>query len=372
MFVKYQIKGGLANDDYVSLNSVWTDLRDIMNGTITAASSFNSSVCDVSSSEMVGSVNSSIYGTVTYTASPDAANDVFLRFYKKHHSYATDTTRAWERQFILIGSVASGRELTGIMRNKSGVNGLPNNSANAGSANVGDPNREFQIYLSDAPTIYIMLSDSFVYFNFVNESESFGAVLGMNDYEKTAADDHIYDNYTTNHCPTYLVSFCNRGFYNRMISASTTGVAQEYFYVGMQDYLDNGGQINSQVGWNTTYDSYIYGWSQTDEAVYMQTFPKLRDSVFHTELASGDKGHQLIPFFIVGHQNDYDDSNPIVARLHNIWRTTDDIGYPGQTITFNSQDYVVLMMHKTGGSSHIDADQYQNSCYLVPKTIGGN
>lgn len=371
MFVKYQIKGGIADDNYQALNSIFADLRDIMNGTITSASSFNSSFCDVSSSEMVGSVSSTIYHTVTYTAAGSSAEDVFLRFFKRHHSYATNTTRAWERNFLLIGSVSAGRELAGIMRNKSSTNGLPNNAATGAAANVGDANREFQMYLSDAPTIYIMLSDSFVYFNFINESLSYGAVLGMNDYEKTAADDHIYDNYTTNHCPTYLVSFCNRGNYNRMLYNST-GVNNEYFYVGMNDYLDNGGQINTQIGWNTTYDSYIYGWSQTDELVYPQTFPKLRDSVFHTELASGDKGHQLIPIYITAHQNDFDDSNPIVARLYNIWRTTDDIGYPGQTITFNSQDYIVLMMHKTGGAGHQDTDQYQNSCYLVPKTIGGN
>jgi hypothetical protein len=368
MFVKYQMKGGIANDAWATMNLLLADFQKILDGTVTATSGFNSNVADIAACEFSGSINSNIYHTVAKHDSTTTTDEGYVQFKKRHHHYLTDNNYDWERTNYIILSPGADDVPSFNSFNKAGTNGRPATNI-TGSTWIGSENIDFS--MADAPCFYFFISDYNFMWCMYNESRDEGTIGGVLDYEMTDADKHVFDNVTTNYCPMYIWAFDQAETYQ--LIGTLPSVDYSNFWVGRTDYLSNVGAVDSHETWSAATENALYTRGQYDGNKYPSLYPAPYKRVMSAPLPAGDTAHQLHPVFVSPHSNSDTGSDPIMAKFPYIWRTTDDIGYTGQTITFNGVDYVVLVAHKTGGLSDADTtDNWANSCYLFRKTIGGN
>lgn len=369
MFIKYQIKGGISATDFTVMNSILADFQNIFNGSHTSTSDFNTSCVDVSSCEFSGSINSNIYHTAARDNSANSDDEGHVTFKKRHHYYLTDNSYTWERTARITLSLNSSDVCQFNSANKIGTNQLPQTSTN-GSTWFGseDINR---LNLNNAPCFYFFISDYNFFWVLHDPSQDDGSIGGLMDYEITNADKYVFDNISTNYCPMYIWAIQENNIYQQIGVVNNTDYSQMWF--GRTDYLNNVGSISSHPGWSGTSESILRSYSSNDSSNYPSLYPKPYLRMMSAPLPNGDSAHQLHPLFATGHTNSDLTSDPIMAKFPYIWRTTDDIGYTGQTITFDGVDYVVMIGHKSGGTSDADAtDNWANASYLFRKTIGGN
>jgi hypothetical protein len=364
MFVKYQVKGGLTDTDHTKHNLIMQDFRDIMNGTHTAASDFNTNVCDVSSSEMVGAANSSIYSSIAYVQSSGSSVESQIRINKRHHYYLTDSNYDMARNVRVCISPNSGDVAGVIVGTKTSTDFRPNNNTSFSTGMTPEVN----CLISNSPVFYFYVSDYWFMWQHYDQQRDMASWGGVLDYDVTDHDKYVYDSIDSDYSAQYCWAGSTNNDFNTQQSSTTVSDAE---YLGKVAYLANDGNIQSHSEWSTGNQQYAWGYSVSDNYLMGMMFPPNQKRQLASLLGNGDKSHQLVPLYALPHNNDSDDSDSVIARFPYVWRTTDDIGSPGQTITFNGVDYVVMMGNKTGGSSSNDVDRMANACYLFQKTIGG-
>lgn len=364
MFVKYKIKGGLTNNDQTKHNLILADFRDIMNGTHTSVNDFDTDVADVSSCEFVGSANTSIYTGVTIDTCSSNSDEGFLQIDKRHHHYLTDSSYNMRRR-IRCGISPNAADFCGVtVSSVTNTNYRPTTTTNFSAGFTPEVN----CLINDSPTFYFYVSDYWFIWQMYNDQDnkmSFGGVL---DYDITDHDKYVYDSVDANYSPQVIWCGSMNAEFNTQQGSSTVYDAE---WAGRIHYLDKSGAIDHQNTWTTSFNDYIWGHADTTAAKWPIMFPPNQRQQFPTPLSTGDQSHQMVPLYLLPHSNSSTDADPVIAGFKYIWRTTDDIGSPGQTITFNGTDYVVLMGNKTGGSSGNDANRIGQACYLLQKTIGG-
>jgi hypothetical protein len=362
MFVKYKISGGITTN-FTNVNKVLNDFRDIMNGTHTATTDFDSTVADISSCEFVGSANTTIYNNVVRTNSTGSVHGQ-IAFNKKHHVYSTDTNYDMSRKITFSISPVAGDEPGVLTETLSGTNRRPvlDNTFNTHMTPA------ISTDLNDAPAFYFYISDYFFQWMYHNPIQTNCAWGGVLDFEISDHDKYVYDNVDSNYSPqtTWAGTVSDR--YN---TQQATNTVYDAMYIGRQNYLNVSGSIDSSPVWTTTAQEYYWGYNDITTQTYSTLFPQVQRRVHATPLATGDQSHQLIPLYCIPHSNHNTDSDPVYQRFPYIWRTTDDIGSPGQTISFGGTDYVVLMGNKCSGQGGNDILRNGNACYLLQKTIGG-
>jgi len=364
MFVKYKIKGGILDTDQTAHNAIMADWVNIMNGTHTTVNDFDTAVADVSSCEFVGSPNTSIYHTVSYDSCASSSDEGWLQLNKRHHHYLTDSNYNMQRQ-IRCGISPSNGDMCGVVvGTASSTNFRPTTSTNFSSGFTPGVN----LYLNNSPTFYFYVSDYWFMWQMYDDQLNSTAWGGVLDYDITDHDKYVYDSVDSNYSPQVIWCGSMSSEFNTQQGSSTIYDAE---WAGRINYLDRSGSIDSQNTWTTSFNEYIWGYADTNGNKYPMMFPQNQRQQFPTPLTTGDQSHQLVPMFFLPHSNSTTDSDPVVAGFKYIWRTTDDIGNPGQTITFNGTDYVVMMGNKVGGSGGNDQNRIGQACYLLQKTIGG-
>lgn len=364
MFVKYKIKGGLTDTDNTKHNLILADFRDIMNGTHTSVNDFDTNVADVSSCEFVGAANTSIYTNVTIDSCSSTSDEGYLQVDKRHHHYLTDSSYNMRRR-IRCGISPAASDFCGVMTGTpSNTNYRPTTSTTFSSGFSPEVN----LFLSDSPTFLFYVSDYWFMWQMYNDQDNASSWGGVFDYDISDHDKYVYDDIDSNYSPQVTWCGSTEAEFNTQQS-STTRFDSEW--IGRQNYLDVGGTINSQDTWTTTFNQYVWGMEDHSTAKYPMLYPQNQRRMFPLPLSTGDQSHQMVPLSILPHSSNASSSDPAVANLKYIWRTTDDIGSPGQTITFNGVDYVVFMGNKTTGTTDTSSGRHSNACYLLQKTIGG-
>lgn len=363
MFVKYRIKGGISATDHLSHNKILADWVSIMDGTHTTTSDFDTDVADVSSCEFVGSANTTIYNSTSAHNSTSSSDEAYLAVRKRHHHYLTDSNYDMARN-IRVGISPLSTDNAGVLvGTKSDTNFRPV-SATTFQANMTP---EVNTLLSEQPTFYFYVSDYFFMWQMYNDQQDDAAWGGVLDYEVSNHDKYVYDDVDSNYSAQYTWCGSMAAEFNTQQSSSNQYDCE---WFGRQNYYANDGTIQSHNTWSTTTQNNLWGLEDNENHAHSFLFPQNQKRIYAAQLGTGDVSHQLIPLIAIP-QGGADTSDPVVPKFPYVWRTTDDIGNPGQTITFDGIDYVVMMGNKTAGNSLTDDDRYANACYLFQKTIGG-
>ena len=363
MFVKYRIKGGISDTDNLSHNKILADWASIMNGTHTTTSDFDTDVADVSSCEFVGSANTTIYNDITTNSCTTATDEGWLAVRKRHHHYLTDSNYDMARN-IRVGISPNSSDNAGVLvGTKGNTNFRPASSTSFGTVMTPEVNTQ----LSIQPTFYFYVSDYFFMWQMYNDQGNQSAWGGVLDYEVSNHDKYVYDDIDSNYSAQYTWCGSMAAEFNTQ-QGSSTQYDCEWF--GRQNYYANDGTIFTHNAWSTTTQADLWGLQDAESHTNSFLFPQNQRRIYAAPLSTGDVSHQLIPLIAIP-QGGNDKSDPVIPKFPYVWRTTDDIGNPGQTITFDGIDYVVMMGNKTAGSSITDVDRYANACYLFQKTIGG-
>ena len=362
MYVKYQMAD--VSDSYTYMNSVMSDISDAIANTYSSTTQFNAIACDRTNSLFYGSANADIYSIITDNAAPNDGSDGTLTIRKRHHMANTsyDFYRDIEIKFTNQGTYGL------RARFDDNDNLFPYTTQNAYTLTTST-NQLYDFDASKGHEINIYLSDYWIVLQFHWGNQM--VTYGLMDYEITPMDYYIYDNATLGTKVYYpgvnLTSFQQDNFNEDYI---TTNQAQNGWNLGLQGYLTNSGAIFDYTSTQNRITDQIHANSQNDETTDVTIYPNGWRNVYEMQILGGSV-HPMIPVSFHGHSNHSTDSAVISSKIPYFYRTTDNIGYPGQQITYNGTDYMNLMLHKCGGITLTDADNTRNACYLLPKLIGG-
>ena len=193
----------------------------------------------------------------------------------------------------------------------------------------------------------------------------------MLDYEITPMDEYVHDYGSLGSKDYYpgvnLISYQKDSFNEDFVTSN-----QSYcgWNLGLQGYLTNSGAIFDYTQSQNRIVDQLFANSQSDETTDVTIYPNGWRNVYEMQILGGSV-HPMIPVSFHAHSNHSTNSAVISSKIPHFYRTTDNIGYPGQQITYNGVDYMNLMLHKCGGITLTDSDTTRNACYLLPKLIGG-
>ena len=362
MFIKYATND--VSDSYLYMNNMFDDIQRSISNTYTSTSDFNTTVCDVNNSLFYGSANSDLY-SVIYNGAASDTSDGYLHITKKHHMSNTTYNFTRNLQFRFTNQGTYGFR----GRFYDGDTYFPYNNSTQGYTHNTSAGNIYDIDMSKGHEINLYLSDYWIIFQIHWGSEM--ATYALMDYEITPMDYYMYDNASLgakNYFPGInLSSFVADSFNEDLVGANQ---GQNCFNLGLQGYLTNSGAVFDFTDDENTISYAIHNNVSSDENIMPIIYPNGWRNVHEMQILGGSV-HPMIPVSFHGHGNHSTDSPVISSKIPYFYRTTDDIGYPGQQITYNGTDYMNLMLHKNGGVTVSDADNFKNACYLVPKLIGG-
>ena len=350
-FIKYQVASGISKSS-ANINLVWEDIKDILEGTITAASGFNSSVCNTAGSVFRGTVPTSYYSSVTKNTNTSSSSDNTLTFSKKH----SDMTAY--RKFFIYDTISGTYDLRCRMADASSSNLVPTSSTSGYTLSTSS-NYNYDFPWNQSPVIHMWISDSIFLIQFI-----YGAGLdeeysvGMFDLPASDFDTYAYSS-DTDTCPTICIAnYCTGGSFNTTTAAATN--ANQYLitnstYLGPNDVVQNATAANGSY-------SDLANWHDT--ANYLAIYPPAVGNIQALPLATGS-AHQRIPVYTVPMQGG-SGNFAVNARLKDFYRTTDDFASSGTLVSYDGVEYAVYMSHKTGGATLNDTAATENSCYLIP------
>lgn len=362
MFVKYPLQD--ISNGFGNINAIMSDLKGVVDGTITSASGFSNTVCDVDNALFYGSVNTSIYST-SYTAATSDTDDTELTISKKHHSANStyDFTRDHKIWWTATGTYGL---RTGFQTPTSYIpEEFDNGSHYLGSDVSSDL---YSGNLTNAHTILLHISD--YYFMMSIHYGTQGFTSGILDYKITNTDYYAMDNLSGSLQAGDYYPGANWMYRTHSWNSTEESNTADASLFTLQNYVS----VNQSIELYTDNQEHIYmqydnGSADNDQAIIPSPSPWRNVTAMPI---NGGEEHPLIP---VSWQTWNSNSNAPAVKSYfpHFYRTTNDIGYPGQIITFDGVDYVVMYGgHKAGGYARTDIDDTHNGCYLVPKLIGGN
>lgn len=351
MFLKYAIKSGVSSNEYTTFIS---DLLNILNGTYTSVSQFNTTVCNTALSELTGTINTSLYQV-------QASSSNFFRLDKFH--YQTNAATGFEpKSEIYIRWAYSSYPLAIRFGNHNSSNYWPYNTTNYYWMNNGSQN---SIHLSDYSNIYIWANDE----QFIIHADENGSSLqqrgntaGLFDWETSDADVFAYG--VNNLYSPQLYIFAQ----DRYLSGSAgQDTSWSQFACGRHTYLSNDGSIAGASSWpNSTINATAEQYSSSVSYGLYNISPNPIVNIYSTTTTTGESNY-LIPVQAVAYGKHPTIVPTVYGKLTNFYRTTTNLGVTGDTVTIDGTDYAILAMNKGGGAWGQSANNTDNQCYLIPK-----
>lgn len=370
MFIKLVHNNSSSNTGQIQADIV-TTIKNLLDGTWTSTSDLPTGTFNISQCEVVGSYplcndgttpTFDLIGTGTTTT---VSSDASLRFRWRHPDYNASTYQYWSEMWLyytMTGTYGPRGRVTN--RNMSTTYMVPYPSTAYYNYN-STGNAYKYTYQFNAETILIWANKYNVVIHMYNDGYSM--IFGTASMEDSPGHQYSYDLTNGNTGPFFSFgSFFGAGSgLTRLGAAAIDNASYDWFWTACPYYTDAQGIARSapiDAGWS-------HG-NNVSYATYYQTFnPLPYKNVYSTPSAAG-RVHQLIPVRVDPHYNHSTLSYPYNGTVQGLYRTTDDIGTFGQQITFNSDNYRVLMMHKTGGS-RAASDNIENACYLIPELVDG-
>jgi len=350
-FIKYQVASGISKLSS-NINLVWEDIKDILEGTITTASGFNSSVCNTAGSVFRGTVPTSYYSSVTKNTNTSSSSDNTLTFLKKH----SDMTAY--RKFYIYDTVSGTYDLRCRMANASSSNFAPTSSINHYSLSTSS-SFLYDLQWHQSPIIHMWISDSIFLIQFIQGAgldEEYS--VGMFDLPASDYDTYAYSS-DSDTCPTICIAnYCTGGTFN---TASASSANNNQFLVTNSTYLGPNDVVQSTTTAGSS-QSDLSTWSDTSNVIAI--YPPAVGNIRALPLATGS-AHQRIPCYTAPMQGG-SGNFAVNARLKDFYRTSDDFASSGTLVSYDGVEYAVYMSHKTGGATYTDTAATENSCYLIP------
>lgn len=354
MFLKYAIKPTANANDNTAFMS---DLLNVLNGTYTSVSQFNTSVCNTALSELTGTINTSLYQV-------QASASTYIRLDKFH--YQKNAATGFEpKSEIYIRWQYSSYPLAIRFGNHNSSNYWPYNSINHYWMNSQGAGLN-SVYIYDYSNIYVWANDE----QFIIHADENGAALqqrsntaGIYDWETSDADVFAYG--VNNLYSPQLYIYAQ----DRYLSGSAAqDTSWSQFACGRSTYLANDGSIAGASSWpnstiNATSEQYA---SSASYGIY-NISPNPIVNIYSTTTTTGESNY-LIPVQAVAHGKHPTIVPTVYGKLTNFYRTTTNLGVTGDTVTIDGTDYAILAMNKGGGAwASPSANNVDNQCYLIPK-----
>ena len=386
MFVRYEING-TANASKFTTGSILSDIQGILKGTITSTSQLNSNVCIIASSEITGSVNATTYpvaNVLLFTDLTTTGNADILQFTKGHY-YANTTYLSQAKQTVQVAWDIQNFGPRIRIGNGSGNNYHPINTGNTSGdwwGTSATSNTQVIAPVNAPQTInriFMYVTDYYFIMQFVRGNMI--GTAGILDWQPSDSDNYAMS-LSANTYPGMRLFAFNRNNLGTFQTANSVDV----FGMTQSDYINSAGYLKlNQVGTanpggnNNFSQQYNLGvGANTANAPYSTFYPHPMMQVNPHPYASATTINPVIPLQMMPHVNAADDANTtsiemaMWTQFPYIYRTTDNLGAPGDTIVYNGNNYALLVLNKTGGNNITDINATRNACYLLPKLIYAN
>lgn len=390
MYLDYVVSAPNGSN-HVEINKILLDLSKVFDGTITDKADFDTSVCNISLSEFVGTLPAEFDTTsVTYTAATNANESTVLKFTKSHaeanatFDYKKQIGIYWEHgDYGLRMCLENPTEVGGAELGNAGSNRAPMNGDIAIRHAHGGTNGSTTDMIDEADVterIRIYITKSYVVIQGTRGIGNQAYTFGVFDKDVNAFDEAAYT-LNSKYAPMMYMSDINSDFadpnndnfysINNNIAAGVLGFMgmDGTYYDQPSRYYQDNANVTHEIFY--PYESY-----QDTSAPYVEivTFLPAPALSFGKGIISGVDTHVVMPVFAYcpaspNTTTNVNDAPQFYGQLPRFYRTTNNIAAPGTTITQDGIDYVVLTWHKTGGRTY-NGQSYEDACYLVPKTAG--
>ena len=368
MFVK--LTHNTSASDTAGNWKIWTEtIRDLLNGTITATSGlntncFNTGACEITGSKPTTNAGDDTFDNFNVSTNTGSNNDNFVKF-DFNHPEQTGTYH-YKRRILLYVTAGGTYGLRFRVGNANEDHLWPVDSTSSYTMTTGS-NQDYDPDFGNETTFIWANKNCFV-IQIANGTDMH--TIGSFSHAANAGNEFMYDMHTDaagEHGPFIEIgSFMQVTRWGTQVQENTT---YDRFGVGTNTYMSP--TQASITNRHTNYASnYSAGGTISQDNHYMSLFPSPYRHMYPIRTAT-DYIHQLVPVYIEPHMNDDAESYPFNARLNSLYRTTDDIGSAGSSITYDGTTYAVWMPWKSGDFSGNNYNR-ANTCFLIPKTVGGN
>jgi hypothetical protein len=359
-FLRYVISAS-AGDNATTVNNVFSDIKNWIDGTTTATSGFSSTYCNTGASEIVGTIPSSIYDDCVKNTNTSSTNDSYISVRKYHNEWSTYSSSTHpSNYFTLYWSISGTYGIRMRIGNASQSNYMPYPSTNYYHAGNTNDNYK-QDYTPSNTTIFMWLEEDFMAVQVVHSQapNSDSIFIGAFDLPRSEYAEYAYSE-DSDFGNMWTFSSSMKNTHNN--SAVPT---YDWIYAGSNDYVDDQG-VNQSYPANYN-QGYGDGFSSIDSYAVHTIYPTPWRMMPQVNIATG-VGHQLVPCFSAGGGGEAGTGYfPITARIKGLYRTSDNFADTGTAISYGGNNYRVALIHKCG-SSMTDADNTLNACYLLPVT----
>jgi hypothetical protein len=386
MFVRYEINGVAANTKTTTA-AILKDIQGIVNGSITSTASLNATVCIISSSEITGAANTTTYPVANITLYTDntsstaAANADYLQIYKSHY-YSNSTYLSQAKQTIQIAWDLQTYGPRVRIGNGSANNYHPVNLANL-QGGWWDTSNTYIFAPSNQPQslnrIFLYISDYYFIAQFVKGNTV--GTAGILDWEPSDSDNYAMS-LSANTYPGVRLFAYNFTDLGNAQSANTL----DAFGIMQSDFMNSAGYLrlnrtgNTNPHANTNANTqYNMGVGIPSNGVSFATFyPHPMYEVNPHYYAGATTINPVIPLQLMPHFNYAGWANStsnelgVWTRFPYIYRTNDNMGALGDSVTYAGNTYAIMLLNKTGGNGQFDTSANRNAAYLLPKLIYAN
>ena len=370
MFIKLVHSNSSSNTGQIQVD-ILTSIKNLLDGTWTSTADLPTGTFNIAQCEVIGSYpvcNDGVTPTYDHMAlggNTTTTSDSLLRFRWRHPDYNSSTYQYWSEVWLyytMSGTYGVRGRITN--RNMSTSSMLPYPSTSYYNANSTSANYIYQ-YQFNSETILIWANKYNCVIHMYNNGYSL--IFGTASMEDTPAHQYSYDltNGTTGPFFSFGSFFGGNNAFTRLGSTGTESTSFDWLWTACPYYTNSQGVAvgaTTDAGWNL-------GWNASSNTYYQGFNPLPYKNIFSCPSAAG-RVHQLIPVRVDPHYNHITLGYPHNGTVQGLYRTSDDIGSFGDQITFNGNNYRVLMMHKTGGN-RATADNLDNACYLIPELVDG-
>lgn len=358
-FLRYVVSSSAANSN-TSVKNIFDDLISWVEGSITATSGFNSSYCNIASSEIQGTIPANVYHNTYNNNNTGNSGDTILRFSKYHSDWSSYNSSHPSSRMHIIWSTTGTYRLRMRVSNKNDGNMMPYPSTAYGHAGNSSSNYHTDFVPANT-TILMWLEEDYMAIQMLESSNQDAIFMGSFDHPRSEYAEQCFS-LDSEHSATVEVSALMNGTYNNIITPT-----YDWFSITAHDYYDQRG-VNYSYPNNYGSIEQSRGYTVATNQEHLTLYPNAWLTMPQVPI-SGGSGHQLIPCFNSNNTGNQAAGNfPIFGRLKGLYRTTDNFAASGTSITYGGNQYRVCMMHRSGGAYN-NADSAYNACYLLPVTV---
>ena len=358
-FLRYVVSSSASNSN-TSVKNIFDDLISWVEGSITATSGFNSSYCNIASSEIQGTIPANVYHNTYNNNNTSNSSDTVLRFSKYHSDWSSYNSSHPSSRMHIIWSTTGTYQLRMRVSNKNDGNMMPYPSTAYGHAGQSSSNY-YTDFVPANTTILMWLEEDYMAIQMLESSNQDAIFMGSFDHPRSEYAEQCFL-LDSEHSATVEVSALMNGTYNNIITPT-----YDWFSITAHDYYDQRG-VNYAYPNNYSQLEPMRGYQITTSYEHLTLYPNAWLTMPQVPI-SGGSGHQLIPCFNSNNTaHDSEGNFPIFGRLKGLYRTTDNFAASGTSITYGGNQYRVCMMHRSGGVTN-NADNVYNACYLLPVTV---